>query len=375
MCVTVVGRDANNRAVRGACFVENRHLLSADPGHRSANRGVLALLGQEGLPQLADIAAIFSLIGSAFHGRLVVPLDAAARKVLGSTDSQEDGEQTDSPKLPLWPPQEPPQTLRSGLSVTQLGHLHWCQKILAILVNARQNAPPETVKQGEADENEANGTVATDEQAPDDMLRQKETLQQHEGMRAIWDRAWSDYNRMTRQLERLVPNEQTAPNVWPVSLFVFLATMAVHRATWRISGELSTTQLVDQFLKLMLEKRPQDEDFCCPKYLRYTNEVFPPLADDLWKTFGIHPEPTLAAIILTLAVDQRRRMAPNNEYPGRWPPMLRQLGYTDTTLPPDLETRCVSTWRCYLRTDTSPETEVGFRNAFHAFWSKQDSAT
>jgi len=64
-------QDSHGHAVHSVCLVENRLLLSADPVHRSAWRGALALLDAQGAPELGDIAAIFSLASDMFDGNLV----------------------------------------------------------------------------------------------------------------------------------------------------------------------------------------------------------------------------------------------------------------------------------------------------------------
>jgi hypothetical protein len=69
--IEIDGKDANSAPLRASCFVEDRLQLTAEPVHRSALRGALALLDPEGAPDLADVSAIFTLADSLFDGTLL----------------------------------------------------------------------------------------------------------------------------------------------------------------------------------------------------------------------------------------------------------------------------------------------------------------
>ena len=47
--------------MHGQCLVDDFATLTSDPVHRSAWRAAIAMLGAEGMPEYADIAALFNL--------------------------------------------------------------------------------------------------------------------------------------------------------------------------------------------------------------------------------------------------------------------------------------------------------------------------
>src|SRR6266446_6778174 len=102
VCLEIEGKTTADHFVRRRCFVENRLLLTADPVHRSAWRGALALLGEEGAPELADIAALFSLARDVFNGTLArKPKSPLARK----EDASKIQEEEEPVAVAVWPPQ------------------------------------------------------------------------------------------------------------------------------------------------------------------------------------------------------------------------------------------------------------------------------
>lgn len=375
--IEIAAIDDAGRKVRTGCFAENHELLVADPIHRKANRGMLALINQEGAPELADIAAIFSLIGNAFHGRLVSPLDDAAKRVLDA-DSTTNEEALDSPKLPLWPPQEPSRELHGKATLSQLGHLHWCQKILGALVNPRVEDTDHVLTVLNEDQDDDSNNLSEAQVAQRERLREENEHRQRKTAGDIWRKTWTEYGRLSDLIVKLVPNTVTAPNVWPVSLFIYLTTMAVYRSTRRMFPLIDITatgsQITDHFLTHMLEERRQSTDFCCPRYLRYRSEVFPSLADDLHQEFNVRLDTTLARVMLTLVADQRMRMSPNNEYPGRWQPIMRKLDVPATQPDVNTEQVCLLLWRRYLHSESDTGTESEFLNALRTLCSNGGTA-
>src|SRR5439155_14761677 len=103
-CLEVHGQDAAGKEVTGACFVENRMLLTADPIHRSAWRGALALLDTQAMPDLSDIGAIFTLVTNIFDGRLVSRAPATS-----DAPARVEKEEDSVIHVPIWPPQPDPQ--------------------------------------------------------------------------------------------------------------------------------------------------------------------------------------------------------------------------------------------------------------------------
>lgn len=166
-------------------FVENRAVLSAEPEHRSAFRGALALLDQKAIPELGDVAAIFTLVVNSFEGRLTQSTgDSPPPPSDNNTRTAEEG---DSPKLPLWPPQEASPVISSTSSIKHLGHLHWCQKVLWVFL--KESPSTETEIHNISD---LNGDSEDDEaEQGEEMVKERERL--HSATYRIWDEARDAY--------------------------------------------------------------------------------------------------------------------------------------------------------------------------------------
>lgn len=110
--------SAQGAAVQGQCFVENRLLLTAEPIHRSAWRGALALLGEEGMPELSDIAAIFSLARDLFDGNLIRP---KASEFPAKGDNTDPKSESEDKVIAAWPPVPDMGELQKRLGNVGLG--------------------------------------------------------------------------------------------------------------------------------------------------------------------------------------------------------------------------------------------------------------
>jgi len=312
ICLEFQARDALGKAVRTTCLVENRMLLSADPIHRSAWRGALALLDAEGAPELGDIAAIFSLAGDMFDGNLIRLPEV---KIPDGQPRPKPDDKVEPPAIAIWPPQPDSHELRKQIGSSAHGQLQWFQNILkSLLQSDAYSNNPNQPEQGNVhlpdDEQDEQGrgrrTAAKTVTDTDSLDRAAKTAKR------IWDHAFKDYSRLRDKLIPLCPTPDKAPNIWPASIFAFLSTMAVFQAARRLAPNLSlsiTAELLcDDFLRAMFNYRRQPEDYCRPKGFRYTSdEKFPPLANDLHFNFKLQPHPDLATVILALMIDRRLR--------------------------------------------------------------------
>jgi hypothetical protein len=304
-------RNVAGQPIRTLCLVENRLLLSADPIHRSAWRGALALLDAEGAPELGDIAAIFALAGDMFDGSLIrLPEIKPSDGIIKPKSPDE----TEPPGIAIWPPQPDAHELRKKIGASAHGQLQWFQNILrSFLQNdattdvrvqpdpGHPNLPDD--EQDDHDERNRGNRKRVDEKVDTD--RAVRTAKR------IWEFAYKDYSRLREKLTELCPTADKAPNIWAASIFAFLSTMAVFHAARRmapdVSLRISAEVLCDDFLRAMFNPRRQHEDFCCPKGFRYRSEKFPSLAHDLYFAFKLQPHPDLATVILALVIDQRMR--------------------------------------------------------------------
>lgn len=366
ICLELNATDCAGTPVHGACFVENRMILTADPLHRSAWRGALALLDTGRMPDLSDIAAIFTLVTNTFDGRLV-------NRAPGTSGPTERAAEEDNViHVPIWPPQPDNRDLHRQIGTTGMGQLALCQKILATLL--KPQAPPSAANGNQSSLDESEGDESNRAQAAKaaQYLREEEQGRVTQLAQLLWDRAGRDYDRLHSRLHAFEPTAEVAPNIWPAASFVFLATTAVHRATSRISpvlqDKVEMSQLVNQFVTLMLHDRVQPEDFCCSKGMRYRSETFPPLAGDLSRTFQVMPDPDIATVMVAALVAYKLRIAPNNEYPIKWQRYLNQVVGNAFLPSEDFAMACRRIWSQYLHEESDPTTEQDFDAAYNGMW-------
>jgi hypothetical protein len=311
MLLELHASDARGMAVRSACLVENQLLLSADPVHRSAWRGALSLLNSEGSPELGDIAAIFSLAVDMFDGSWVQAQHANVQK--GSTQlTPSTGEVPRS--VAIWPPQPDPHEVRRRIGSRAHSQLQWFQNILKSFLqsdwsheNQNQGKQQSIQYSDDQRDNQDDGEVQVARSTPKTKSIDRASM----AAKRMWDYAFKNFSQLCNKIWELCPVAETALDIWPASIFSFLAIMAVFKAARRMAPDLSlgvsAEVLCDDFLRLMFKERLQHEDFCCPKDFRYRSERFPALSYDLHTTFNIQPHPDLAIVLVALLVDRHLR--------------------------------------------------------------------
>ncbi len=365
ICLEISAKASDGSPVRGLCFVDNNLLLKADPMHRSAWRGALALLDAETLPELADIAAIFSLAGNIFDGRFITRAVHVNPKPSSNAPDVEPDE--DNLPVAIWPPEPVHNDLHRQIGSTGLGQLDWCRRIIQTFLNPESGSNVQLPVIADDSDDEAS---AGQDRAISPADRDAAEKQVQSAASRLWDHASKDYQRLLDRLQKLEPSEKNEQNVWAGSVFVFLATLAVRNAVARVTthlGEIpSAFHLSCQFLNVMVEPRKQHPDFCCSKDMRYTRETFPPLSADLRSTFQREPSDDLALIMLSIVIQKRMIEAPNGEYPLLWPRLLKDVLPPDILLDDHAAKACCKTWRVYLRDENSSFTEDDFIRAFYA---------
>jgi len=369
ICLELLAKDSTGQAIRADVLVENRLLLQADPLHRNAWRGALALLDAEGAPELADIAAIFTLAHDMFEGTTVRPSHSDE---IGGQSKTGDKKELTPPGVAIWPPQPDPHDLGRKIGSTALGHLHWFQHIFQIFLNADPTTTheAETNHLPDEDQDEQNG----ESKAEDRRVVEEESLVR--ALKKTWDLSSHDYNRIREKLTELCPTAVNAPNIWPASIFALLSTLAVLRYIRRKAPaavhELKAGYLCDDFLRAMFSERKQDPDFCCPDGFRYRSERFPPLADDLEKVFKAHPVPALANVLLRLIIDrQMRSQDPQGRMIGARRLASRLLGQPPYAA--DRQETCRRLWKRFIRDTSRFETDDDFDVRFREIISADSS--
>ena len=342
ICLEVRGKARDGSPIHGACFVDNLRLLTADPMHRSAWRGALALLDAEAVPELGDIAAIFGMVDNIFAGRLI---SQPQIKISPDDSNSERTDEEEQIHVAVWPPQPDSRELQRRIGTKGMGQLRWCQNILEMFLK------PKSISESRNDDTQSDSAIdLDDDQLTEEELQKKTQESEKQQMRLsrkIWNSASRDYQKLKNKLQSIVPDSDIAPNVWPVAIFVFLATAAMHRAARRAFKELSDippiSSLWDGFLNLMLDPRTQHDDFCCPPNLRYQRLPFPSLAVDLTNTFKIKPHPDFSIVMIALLADKKMRK-------GIFAKQHLQLAASPEFIP-DKESRdtCLQIWKQFVR--------------------------
>ena len=334
--VDVRGHTVSGHDIVGSAFLENRLLLTSDPIHRSAWRGALALLDIEAVPELADIAAIFSLARGVFDASLLIERSSTPSAAPHEAPHVEPG-------IAVWPPQPDLQELHRSISKTATGQLRWFQEVMRTLLATPKHETHSATA----------GDTGADNESADENEQQREERQERvvTMARRLWDHATRDYGALWNKLQGLEPTANNASKVWPIAVFTFLATMAVLQASIRISSDVDWTSQIDElnddFLRLMFAPRNQSEDYCSPKGARYRQETFPPLAEDLAATFNERPHPELAAVLFVMVADKEMRSTPGM-FKIMWQQRVRQIWATGFRCDPETKDVCRRIWRRFL---------------------------
>ncbi len=359
--VELQGTTVSGDLVQGQCFVENRLLLTAEPIHRSAWRGALALLGEEGMPEMSDIAAIFTLAQDLFDGTLVRRTESTSTGKKGG----DAGSETEDRVIAAWPPQPDPAELQKRLGNTGAGRLQWFQQILRTFLQAEA-----TEKNGHSSGTHMvldDGEDVASDNGSDDSRGSEEREQNQTIAERLWAKAGKDYAILYERLYKLEPDPHNAPNIWTVAIFAYLSTIAVFRAANRMAPgtnwETSAGSLCDDFLALMLSERRQHDDYCCPKGSRYRSEKFTALFEDLRKTFRVQPHHEATTVMLALLTDKKLRWSTGGN-PAFGRPDVGRVCAPGFIADTDTVESSVRIWKRYLMEPSGGKTEADFMKAF-----------
>lgn len=275
---------ANGKHLRGAAFVDQPALLTSDPIHRSAWRATLAILGSEGLPDASDLACVFHLFEGLFR-----PIDEPTTE-----DSTEDNKSWGSKagkiqtevgdKTPLWPPtslDDAPPLIHSGRGQT----IQWFQKILSELLSAGRSTTDTTTR--------SSIEIESDEEM--DFASQVVTPQIQRASATVWTYASNAFDRLVDQLQQMRLTEATAKKIWPVSIAIFLATLASRKQVLKSNPAASvppTAELTSRYLFALFGDRYFDDEASAP-----TDES---VATLLHSEFETVPPDDIAGIVRTL---------------------------------------------------------------------------
>src|SRR5205807_1800235 len=103
------------------------------------------MLETEGVPELADLAAVFALARDVFGGELVVEVPS------GASRSGDKGEANDPVGIAIWPPQPDVRDVRAHAGRTATGQVKWFQQIMKTLLRTPKQFEPAAQNDDDSD--------------------------------------------------------------------------------------------------------------------------------------------------------------------------------------------------------------------------------
>jgi len=354
--VDVTGVCKSGAVIRGSAFIGNYLLLSSEPGHRSAWRAAIAILDSEGVPELADISALFTLANEV--------LDLPSAPASSSSRAQNERPEPSGELIPIWPPTADVQKLQQRFGRAAGGQLKWFQEILStFLRRGIEEERPESQSRSHDQEDEGDDD---DDSSMSEAQRLKRQEQDASIATRVWNRAKQEYDSLLSKLHELEPTTENAANVWPVAIFTFLAVMGLVaiaiRKTPKPEWKLEVNFLIDDFIRTMFQHRQQSGDYWPPASSRYRNDDFPALARDLKQNFHYHMHHLLGPIVIALFADQMMRERPY-EFRPKWEERFRQFWNAELASQSDLCDYCFDIWRKFFLGETRSSDQGAFRTA------------
>ena len=300
--IQINATDSVGNSVVGAALVDDVAALSADPSHRGAWRAAVALLSSEGMPQYADIAALFSLVQDVAFEEEEDDGKSKKRSVAGSTKTNQQA------KTAIWPP-EPMVTGTGALHGMGLagGQLHWFDRILASLVR-REHA---------ADTNAAtNDDDGDGEKIEDDAIEVAVDPRVVKGCERVWSHAFKQFCKLEQELTWMEIDLHQSARLWGPVTFMFLGTLAIQRSIVSAVGDhietFPLTELLRDSAVMMFCDRDQGDDYSPTSACCYDDSMYPAVAYDLADRFDEYPHPEvclpwLLAMAHLHAVEQKTK--------------------------------------------------------------------
>ena len=268
LTVKVSGTDSRGRSYQGVAFVDDTSALTSSPLQRLARAGVQAILTSEAMPTLAELGAVFELVGHVLDATEDEPVpddDGSASKKKSSESS---------PRAePIWPPRTGAGR-GAGLGWGS-GNDGWFQKMLEGLLH---------------DPNL--GEVADDESA--DLDAGQRPAQPGERKKKIaqkvFDLARERIDGFARKMHSMTPDQVRASRIMPVAVGYFHLAQRAWKSTRSLRGEASEKELIELaavYAKVLFDRRPQGHTYTPAFGSVYRHQMFPPLAWDIHHRYKI----------------------------------------------------------------------------------------
>ena len=287
--VWVQATDAAGQLVAGVAFVDDAASLTSEPRQRNAWRGALTLLAQEGLPDAAELTAVFALLDQ----MLITGVERAQQtEVSPATPGEARTPQGAANLVAIWPPISAPG--HGNASMHFGSDVGWFQKILGGLLR-QSTASPAAPALHAAD-------AADEEQAT------AESVALGKAAEARWNHTEMQWEHLKNHFWSAVLVKEAAPRVLPVCVAYFLVVLCVLRSAKLASPQRdlpSARDLTLRFLSLMLGYRRQHDNYVRPRGCAYGSNIFPPLLVDLAGRLEDLPDASLLTVVLAFFVHLR----------------------------------------------------------------------
>lgn len=295
VCILFIsGFDQKEKKVVSSCLVNDFIMLTSNPEHRSAWRGVINLLDDDAIPVYQDIIAIFNLLDGILEKPHTYGEVGEEQEELNPSKHRPAKRETED-LIPLWPPIPISKRIKYESRDHRFASIYWFQRILEAFISSDQYK----TERGQRLSNEETKDKSTTEKEPFEITEEAKSR-----FEKIWEQANISFDTLERRLKPLIITEKQANKIWFVSIAILLANLSIRKVIYDASkGGVEVpmvSEVLTRFISLLFNDREQHSDYARPEECRYAFRIFPPIVEDLQETFNITPHPDLFFILICL---------------------------------------------------------------------------
>lgn len=268
LTVKVTGTDSRGRVYQGVAFVDDTGMLTSSPLQRLAWTGVQAILTSDAIPSLAELSAVFELVG---HVLDATEGESGAGEG-GATPRKEPAESTPRAE-PIWPPR--PGVGRGAGTGWDSGNDGWFQKMLEGLLR-----DPNLEEVADHESADLDGGQRSGEPSE----KRKKIAQK------VFDLAKERIEAFARKVHSMTPDQVRASRIMPVAAGYFHLSQRAWKSTRALRGETSEKDLIELaaiYTKALFDRRSQGHTYTPAFGSVYRHQMFPPLAWDIHHRYKI----------------------------------------------------------------------------------------
>jgi hypothetical protein len=264
--VKITGTDSSGHRREGVAFVDDTAMLSSSPQQRNAWAGVQTILTAEAIPSLAELGAVFELLGRVMESAEDVP-----ESNNGSSHKPKDRPNPPERAEPIWPPR--PGVTRGAASGWNSGSDACFQKMLEGLLRDPRL-----------------GDVAEDDSADLDGGKKPAapSEKRRKAAQKVFELAKERITDFCRRVHSMAPDSVRAERLLPVAVGYFHLAQRVWTGTRKLRPEAANRELLEvvaAYTKALFDRRPQSHSYTPAFNSVYRHPMFPPLAWDIQHRF------------------------------------------------------------------------------------------